>query len=50
MLARIPPARGTPIETFPNLVFTDLAEAEWHVFRLRWRELTGDDLPDDLDR
>lgn len=49
MLARIPPTRGTPIETFANQVFTDLGEAEWHVFRLRWRELTGQDLPDDLE-
>jgi hypothetical protein len=31
----------------PNLVgpvFTRLDEAEWHVFKLRWKELTGDDL------
>ena len=25
-------------------VFTDLAEAEWHVFKLRWRALTGQEL------
>ncbi len=50
MLARVPAVRGRPIETFPNQVFTDPAQAEWHVFRLRWRELTGHDLPDDLDR
>lgn len=50
MLARIPPHRGAPIETFPNLVFTDLAHAEWHMFRVRWHELTGQDLPEDLDR
>lgn len=31
-----------PILTGP--VFTDLAEAEWHVFKLRWRELTGAEL------
>ncbi len=25
-------------------VFTRLDEAEWHVFKLRWKELTGEDL------
>jgi hypothetical protein len=48
MLARIPAHRDEPLETFPNTVFTDIAEAEWLVFRLRWRELTGQDLPEDL--
>jgi len=32
-----PPLR--PILT--DTVFTDLAEAEWHVFKLRWNALTG---------
>jgi hypothetical protein len=48
MLARIPARRDEPVETFPNTVFTDIAEAEWLVFRLRWRELTGHDLPEDF--
>ena len=30
-----------------DTVFTDLGEAEWHVFKLRWRELTGEDPPVD---
>jgi hypothetical protein len=47
MLARIPDRRDAPIETFPNTVFTDTAEAEWMIFRLRWRELTGRTLPED---
>ncbi|MBL8699470.1 MAG: hypothetical protein JNK67_13925 [Alphaproteobacteria bacterium] len=25
-------------------VFTDLAAAEWHVFKLRWQQLTGQSL------
>lgn len=25
----------------PESVFTNLAEAEWHVFKLRWERLTG---------
>lgn len=30
-----------------NHVFTDLGEAEWFVFKERWRELAGEDLPID---
>ncbi|MEZ5858313.1 MAG: hypothetical protein R3D28_04815 [Geminicoccaceae bacterium] len=30
-----------------NLVFTDAGEAEWHVFKLRWAELAGEELPFD---
>jgi hypothetical protein len=27
------------------VVFTDLKEAEWHVFKLRWAALSGEELP-----
>ena len=27
-----------------NIVFTDLKEAEWHVFKLRWARLAGEEL------
>ena len=47
MLARMPATRGAPIETFPNRVFTSLAEAEWAVFVLRWEALTGVPLQDE---
>lgn len=40
-----PGAKGPPRLT--NRVFTDLREAEWHVFKLRWRALAGEDLPFD---
>ncbi len=30
-----------------NTVFTDLASAEWHIFRLRWAQLAGEELPID---
>jgi hypothetical protein len=30
-----------------NTTFERLADAEWHVFKLRWKALTGDDLPID---
>ena len=28
-----------------NIVFTDLKEAEWHVFRARWAAHAGEELP-----
>jgi hypothetical protein len=46
MLGRLPGRRGVPVEIFPNQVFTDLAAAEWEVFRLRWELLTGRSLPE----
>lgn len=43
-LARMPPgAKAPPVLT--NTVFASSAEAEWHVFRLRWKELTGQECP-----
>lgn len=44
MLGRLPGRRGAPVETFPNRVFTSLADAEWAVFALRWEALTGQTL------
>uniref|UniRef100_UPI0031D3D304 hypothetical protein n=1 Tax=Inquilinus sp. TaxID=1932117 RepID=UPI0031D3D304 len=43
LLARMEgqPLRPVPV---PGIVFTDLAEAEWAVFKLRWHALTGHDL------
>jgi hypothetical protein len=38
-----PGKRKPPRRT--NTVFTDLKEAEWHVFRLRWAQLAGEELP-----
>jgi hypothetical protein len=34
-------ARGTPVRVLDNQVFTDLAAAEWHVFKLRWLRHRG---------
>jgi hypothetical protein len=44
VLARLGARPGDPIEPVPGHVFAARAEAEWAVFRLRWRELTGHDL------
>ena len=40
-----PGSREPPRST--NVVFTDLKEAEWHVFRLRWAMLAGEELPNE---
>jgi hypothetical protein len=45
-LALMPPgAKGPPQLT--NTVFTSLEAAEWHVFKLRWQALSGQELPID---
>ncbi len=43
-LARMSGRRGVPPTPVEGVVFTSLAEAEWSVFRRRWREITGEDL------
>ncbi|MGE0118918.1 MAG: hypothetical protein AB7S71_19335 [Dongiaceae bacterium] len=45
VLARMGERAGDPIAPVPGHVFRSRAEAEWAVFKLRWRELTGRDLP-----
>ena len=36
--------RKRPIEIYPNQVFHSREEAEWAVLKLRWQELTGEEL------
>lgn len=43
-LARHPGRPGAPIEIIDGAVFTTREQAEWEVFKLRWKELTGEDL------
>ena len=43
-LGRLPAERGQPVEVIDGIEFTDLAEAEWAVFKLRWKQSTGQDL------
>ncbi|MGH8130178.1 MAG: hypothetical protein ACRES3_04920 [Steroidobacteraceae bacterium] len=33
--------RGAPVRVFGDPVFTDLAAAEWYVFKLRWQRQRG---------
>lgn len=44
VLGRLPAARGMPVEILDGQEFTDLEEAEWAVFKRRWKEHTGRDL------
>ena len=42
VLAQMTGRRGDPVVTYPDVTFTDLAEAERVVYRLRWKQLTGE--------
>ncbi len=48
VLGRMPAERGQPFEILDDQEFTDLAAAEWAVFKLRWQAHTGRDLEDTL--
>ena len=41
VLGRLTGTAEEPIERVAGHVFADLATAEWEVFKLRWRGLTG---------
>ena len=41
VLGRLPAKRGDPVELLEAHEFTDLATAEWEVFKLRWRAHGG---------
>ena len=45
VLAYMPMGGGSPRMT--NQTFDRLEDAEWHVFKLRWKDMTGQDLPID---
>lgn len=44
-LARMGARRADPLSPVPGYAFRSHHEAEWTVFKLRWKELTGRDLP-----
>jgi hypothetical protein len=43
-LARHPGRPGAPVQMLEGHVFASREEGEWAVFRLRWKELTGEEL------
>ena len=46
LLAQLPNSRGESVVRHLERAFASAEEAEWFVFRLRWREHTGCELPD----
>ena len=48
VLGKLPAERGQPVEVIEDAEFTDLAEAEWEVFKLRWKMHTGQYLEQEL--
>jgi len=40
--------KGEPLKVHHDRVFTDWNEAEWAVFRLRWKAFFNADLPEDV--
>jgi hypothetical protein len=45
VLGQLTGVRGKPVK-LSNHVFDRIEDAEWHVFKLRWKKYTGRDLPD----
>ena len=41
VLGQLTGIRGNPVRVHPEVRFTDLDEAERHIFRLRWKTLMG---------
>lgn len=48
VLGLLPGERGKPVRVLEDKIFTSRADAEWEVFRIRWREHTGKELPVDF--
>ena len=43
-LAQLTGVRGDPPQLIPEHAFDNLEDAEWVVFKLRWKKLTGEEL------
>lgn len=43
-LGRLSGVRGKAIEVVEGVVYTSIEEAEWEVFKIRWKALTGEEL------
>src|SRR5262245_58703607 len=44
MLIELSGQKGKPPKLHPDRMYSDLAQAEWDVFKLRWKRYTGSDL------
>ena len=45
VLGKLDGGRGTPVRLIEDQVFTSRQDAEWAVFKRRWKKVTGQDLP-----
>lgn len=45
VLGKLEGGRGTAVRLLEDQVFTSRQEAEWAVFKKRWKKLTDQDLP-----
>jgi hypothetical protein len=45
VLGQLTGVRGQPVR-MSNHVFDSIEDAEWHVFKRRWKKYTGKELPD----
>ncbi len=41
VLGQLPESKGKPVSILKDQVFTSLEEAEWEIFRRRWKKHTG---------
>ena len=44
VLAQLSGGRGSPVRLLADQMFTSIEDAEWAVFKLRWKQHTGEDL------
>lgn len=49
MLVTLTGIPGRPLVRHEDVIFDDLGEAEWYVFRQRWLQHFGTELPDGYD-
>ena len=48
MLVEFNGRKGEPLKVYHDHVYTDWNEAEWAVFKLRWKQFFGVDVPEDI--
>ncbi|MEQ8655102.1 MAG: hypothetical protein RIC87_21750 [Kiloniellales bacterium] len=46
VLAQLPGARGGKLHVHHNRKFHSIEEAEWEIFKMRWKHYTGETLED----
>ncbi len=46
VLAQLPAGRGGKLHVHHNRVFHSIEEAEWEIFKMRWKHYTGETLED----